>query len=138
MVLMAVVRLAPGISAASNCARLPGTSPGHDAGGCGVDVCLLMRFPSNRYGEIVRTTVDLPEPLIQNARLLAGERGVTFSAVVEDALRGHLSPQVTEVSRKVQLPTVRGRPVSAEFDLDRTSAVEVIDDEALFASGGKR
>lgn len=83
----------------------------------------------------MRTTVDLPEPIIQNAKLLAGERGVTFSEVVEDALRTHLSPRGGRPRGKVRLPTVRGRLVNPELDLDRTSALTVAEDESYFARG---
>lgn len=80
------------------------------------------------------TTVDLPEPIIRNGKLLATERGVTLSAVVEAALRGHLSPQTIVSARKVALPTVRGLLVQPDLKLDRTSALEIADDEVFFAA----
>lgn len=79
--------------------------------------------------------MDLPEPLIQNAKLLAGERGITFSEVVEDALRTHLSPRWERPRGKVRLPTVLGRLVNPELDLDRTTALTVAEDESFFAMG---
>ena len=88
----------------------------------------------SRYGEDMRTTVDLPDPIIHNARLLAGERGVTFSAIVEDALRHHLSPGPPSELPPVKLPTVRGRPLRPDLDLDRTSALEIAEDKTYFGA----
>jgi len=80
----------------------------------------------------MRTTVDLPEPLIQNAKRRASERGVTLSALVEDALRSHLAARLKRSQGPFRLHTVRGRLVRPELDLDRTSALVVLDDESHF------
>ena len=85
---------------------------------------------------MVRTTIDLPEPLLHNAKRRASERGVTLSALVEDALRSHLSAKPKGTDTPFHLHTVRGRLVQPDLDLDRTSALVARDDESDFAGGG--
>jgi hypothetical protein len=82
---------------------------------------------------LMRTTVDIPEPLLQNAKRRASERGLTLSALLEDALRSHLSAKL-ESPEPFHLHTVRGRLVSPSLDLDRTSALLLQDDESEFGS----
>jgi len=36
---------------------------------------------------VVRVPISLPEPLLEKAKRLAAERGITMSALVQDALR---------------------------------------------------
>ncbi|HYL34326.1 MAG TPA: hypothetical protein VEV17_00280 [Bryobacteraceae bacterium] len=81
----------------------------------------------------MRTTIDLPEPLIHNAKRQASERGVTLSALVEDALRSHLAARRKRPDAPFRLYTVGGRLVRPDLDLDRTSALLALDDEANFA-----
>lgn len=80
----------------------------------------------------MRTTVDLPEPLLHNAKRRAAERGVTLSAIIEDALRSHLASKRAAAAPPFQLFTVRGRLVRPDLDLDRTSALLAEDDAASF------
>ena len=80
----------------------------------------------------MRTTVDLPEPLLNNAKRRAAELKVTLSEVVQDALRGHLAQRSLRGTRDFQLHTVRGRLVRPDLDLDRTSLLVTLDDEAEY------
>ena len=80
----------------------------------------------------MRTTVDLPEPLLHGAKELATELSATLSAVVEDALRLYLSRKATGPVAPFRLHAVRGRLVQPDLDLDRTSALVAADDEAAF------
>ena len=83
------------------------------------------------YDVFVRTTISLPVPLLENAKRRAAARGVTLSAVVEDALRSHLAG--AEVSAPpFRLFTVRGRLVNPNLNLDRTSALLVADDQSAY------
>jgi hypothetical protein len=83
----------------------------------------------------MRTTVDLPEPLIQNARLLAAQRGTTLSGVVEDALRSQFAERTAHPAPAFRLFTVKGRLVDPALDLDRISAIEAREDEAEYGQG---
>jgi hypothetical protein len=76
--------------------------------------------------------VDLPEPLLKSAKRLAAEQHVTLSAVLQDALRGHLGKKPAQAAAPFRLHTVRGRLARPELDLDRTSALLLEDDEAAF------
>ncbi|MGA2712460.1 MAG: hypothetical protein ABSG41_05070 [Bryobacteraceae bacterium] len=86
----------------------------------------------------MRTTVNLPGPLLRSARRQASERGVTLSALLEDALRAHLARKQSAPPLPFHLHTVRARLVQPNLDLDRTSALVVLDDEAQFARGQKQ
>ena len=80
----------------------------------------------------MRTTISLPEPLLENAKQCAAERGVTLSALLEDALRCLLARNPSSSVPAFRLHTVRGKMVDPHLDLDRTSAFVVMEDEASF------
>jgi hypothetical protein len=56
----------------------------------------------------MRTTIDLPEPLLDNAKRRAAELDVTLSEVVQDGLRMILNARPTESKKKFELLTVGG------------------------------
>ena len=95
-----------------------------------------MHLHTSSYHLDVRTTISLPEPLIENAKEYAAERGITLSVLVEDALRCLLAQNPAPSTPAFRLHTVRGRLVNPNLDLDRTSALVVMEDDAKF--GGKR
>jgi len=74
----------------------------------------------------VKTTIDIPEPVLWRTKRLAAERGITVSDVVVDALRDHLSSK-PESHKPFRLHTVRGRVAKLDLDLDRTSELLVQD-----------
>ena len=84
----------------------------------------------------MRTTIDLPEPLLKNAKQQAAELRVTLSEVVQDALRSHLAKRSARGKAKFQLHTVRGRLVHPDLDLDRTSSLVTLDDESDYGEAG--
>jgi len=94
--------------------------------------CLDARA-SMGYHRIMRTTISLPEPLLQTAKRRAAERGVTLSVLLEDVLRSHLSRNASSSAPSFRLHTVRGRLVNPSLDLDRTSALLASEDELVFA-----
>jgi hypothetical protein len=77
----------------------------------------------------MRTTVTLPEPLLENAKRFAEERQMTLSALVEDALRCRLSEKASPSRPEFRLYTVRGKLADPALDLNRTSVL-LTDDEA--------
>jgi hypothetical protein len=83
----------------------------------------------------MRTTINISEPVLRSARRRAAERGVTLSAFAEDALRAQLARKESAAAPSFRLHTVRGRLVRPDLDLDRTSALLALDDEATF--GGR-
>ncbi|MDQ2900965.1 MAG: ribbon-helix-helix domain-containing protein, partial [Acidobacteriota bacterium] len=65
----------------------------------------------------MRTTIDLPEALLDNAKRCARKRGITLSVLLQDALRNQLTRMDSFPSDPAfRLPTVRGRSVSADVD----------------------
>jgi hypothetical protein len=66
---------------------------------------------SLRYSSLVRTTINLPEPLLTRAGSQADERGVTLSALLEDALRLHLARKQPANAAPFQLHTMAGKLV---------------------------
>jgi hypothetical protein len=85
------------------------------------------------YHGTMRTTIDLPEALLKNAKRRAARRGVTLSAVVADGLRYLLASKSSSSTPPFQLHTVRGRLLRPDLDLDRTSKLMLRDDEEQFA-----
>jgi hypothetical protein len=70
--------------------------------------------------------------LLHSAKQRAAERGVTLSALVEDALRQHISTGQPDSVPPFRLHTVRGRLVNPSIDLDRTSSLITAEDEIAF------
>ena len=80
----------------------------------------------------MRTTISLPEPLLETAKRKAAARGVTVSVIIEDALRAHLAATKRSPVPPFRLHTVRGKLVNPDLDLDRTSALISMDDEMAY------
>lgn len=80
----------------------------------------------------MRTTVSIPDELLEGAKEQAKARGVTLSEVVADALRAHLAEDEAPRSPEFHLYTVRGKLVNPAIDLDRTSALIATDDEGVY------
>lgn len=94
---------------------------------------LLMQLHQHlSYTRSMRTTVSLPDPLIDNARRTAAQRGITFSVLVEDALRLLLAKAPSGAVAPFRLHTVRGKLVDPGLDLNRTSALAAEEDEVSF------
>jgi hypothetical protein len=72
----------------------------------------------------MRTTIDIPEPLLREAKERAARRGSTLGQVVEDALRSSfLSIDATAEEEPVQLPTYGEGGVLPGVDLDDSAAL---------------
>ncbi len=75
----------------------------------------------------MRTTVDLPEPVLKNAKRLAGERNVTLSEVITDALVAELNAKKSKAVRPFRLITSGGGPnggfVRTDMDWSKISTI---------------
>jgi len=80
----------------------------------------------------MRTTISLPDALLENAKQYAAERRTTLSALLEDALRRQLALHPPSSASRFRLHTVRGKLVNRNLDLDRTSQLVELDDQAQF------
>jgi hypothetical protein len=74
----------------------------------------------------MRTTVDLDDFLLREAKLVARQNGVTLTSFIEDALRERLSRRRAVQKGKgewVSLPTNGGEGLQPGVDLDDSRAL---------------
>ena len=72
----------------------------------------------------MRTTVRLNEDLMEEVRRHARERGVTVTAVLDQALRELLVRHRQPLQgRRIKLPTFRGQGMQPGVDLDDSAAL---------------
>ena len=77
----------------------------------------------------MRTTVSISAPLLEAAKRRAADRGITLSELIEDVLRSQITER-EQTPPPFRLRTVRGRLVDPSLDLDRSSALIALEDEA--------
>ena len=82
----------------------------------------------------MRTTLNIADALLENAKQAASERGVSVGKIFEDALRGYLSANKLPQPKIFRLHTVKGTLVQPDRNLDRTSQFLVEDDEAHYGN----
>lgn len=78
----------------------------------------------------MRTTVRLPDEILEEARRYALERGTTLTELFEEALREHLARRRTlrSARRRIELPTFGGRGPLPGVDLhDGASLLDAMD-----------
>ena len=72
----------------------------------------------------MRTTINLPDPLLSQARRLAAETGRTLTAFIEDAVRESLGRRrQSKESLPVRLNTFGGSGLQPGVDLDDSAAL---------------
>ena len=72
----------------------------------------------------MRTTIHLPDALLDQARRRALETGTTLTGVIEDALRESLASKRTrKKASPVRLTTFGGKGLRPGVDLDDTAAL---------------
>ena len=70
----------------------------------------------------MRTTVDLPDHLLVDAKKLAADRHIPLTRLLEESLRLYLSEQQLQVQKEpVPLPVLADPVPVAGVDLDDTS-----------------
>lgn len=74
----------------------------------------------------MRTTLDLPDELMKQAKIAAVERGVTLRDLVAEALRQALLPK-PRLARRIKLPNIR---LAADAPLRRMGIEELKNLEA--------
>lgn len=78
----------------------------------------------------MKTTLDLDDELLAEAKRRAAMAGVSLKAFVEDALRAHLLPQPRRRPRyRMKLPVVRGDAPPAVDIADRGALYDFLDRE---------
>ncbi len=66
----------------------------------------------------MKTTLILPDPLLQKAKLVAQKRGTSVTRIMQDALREYLASESKPIPKKQWRirPSGKGGYVSAEYD----------------------
>lgn len=81
----------------------------------------------------MRTTLRIPDPLLDQAKRAAAARGVTLSDVVSDALRKAFEQgQEASSAPTFELVTFRGSAAWPPLDFDRGSALIAAEDESRY------
>jgi len=79
----------------------------------------------------VRTTVNIDDQLLGDAKLLARQTGRTLTAVIEDALRERLARRhASPLSDTTRVPTVAGHGLLPGVDLDDSANLRELMDAA--------
>jgi hypothetical protein len=78
----------------------------------------------------MRTTLNLQDDLMRAAKQEAAQRGITLTALMEEALREHLrnSEERASQSFRLRLVTVEGGPTPGVDLDDRRSLYDAMDD----------
>jgi methionine aminopeptidase len=64
----------------------------------------------------MKTTIDIAEPVLEEARRLAARRGVTLRELVEEGLRRILEKEGTARPFRLRKATFKGQGLSADAD----------------------
>jgi len=87
----------------------------------------------------VRTTITIEDGLFEAAKQRASEKGATFSAFIQDAVRAALARGAPgKRKHRFKLVTFRGDGSLPGVDLDRTSALLEVDDVSAFGNVRRR
>ena len=79
----------------------------------------------------MRTTVNLDDSVLLEAKLLARRSGLTLTRVIEDALRERLARRPASApSTSARLPTVAGNGLLPGVDLDNSAGLRDVMDAA--------
>lgn len=78
----------------------------------------------------MKTTLNLDDRVLQRARKLAAEEGITLTALIEDALRARIAPKPRARRRfQLKLPVVKGtRPPRVDIS-DRNALLDFLDEQ---------
>ena len=71
----------------------------------------------------MRTTVDLPDDLLSEAKARAAREGRTLSDIVGDAVRSSFARTATAEREPVDLPTFGGGGLQPGIDLDDSASL---------------
>jgi hypothetical protein len=79
----------------------------------------------------MRTTINLDDEVLAQAKALAHQSGKTLTSVIEDALRERLARRKTTLSTEpTRLPTVEGNGLLPGVDLDSSAGLREVMDAA--------
>lgn len=67
----------------------------------------------------MKTTIDIPAPLLEQAKAVAAEEGTTLGRLVEDGLRLVIERHDTPVGFKLRSASYKGEEIQPGVDLER-------------------
>ncbi|MGH3908434.1 MAG: DUF6364 family protein [Pseudonocardiaceae bacterium] len=76
----------------------------------------------------MRTTLQLDDELVVQAKVRAARTGRTLSQVIEDALRQALASRAEPPRRRASVPTSPGRPLPGVHLDDNAALLDLMDD----------
>jgi hypothetical protein len=77
----------------------------------------------------MRTTIDLDDEVLREAKQLAAASGITLTRLIEDSVRAVLRRRVERSGVRAELPVFHGRGLRAGVDLaDSAGLLDVMDD----------
>ena len=76
----------------------------------------------------VRTTLQLDDGLVMQAKISAARTGRTLSQVIEDALRQALASRAESAKERMSVPTSPGRPLPGVNLDDNAALLDLMDD----------
>lgn len=89
-----------------------------------------MMRPFDAKMHVVRTTVNIDDRLLKQAKVAASKSGRTLSDLVDDGLRLLLSQRPTGEGKSVELPTFGASGLRPGVDLEDKSALLDLLDES--------
>lgn len=75
----------------------------------------------------MRTTLQLDDQLVVQAKITAARTGRTLSQVIEDALRQALAPRAGSTRQRASVPTSPGRPLPGVNLDDNAGLLDLMD-----------
>jgi hypothetical protein len=79
----------------------------------------------------MRTTIDLDDEVLREAKQLAAASGITLTRLIEDSVRAVLRRRAERSGARAELPVFHGRGLRAGVDLaDSAGLLDVMDDAA--------
>lgn len=88
----------------------------------------------------MRTTVNIDDSLLREAKSLAAQSGRPLGAIVDDALRVFVSrmTETRRVASAFQLPTARGGGLQPGVDLGNKELIaEILDEDDKFSDADR-
>ncbi len=76
----------------------------------------------------MRTTLQLDDELVVQAKISVARSGRTLSQVIEDALRQALAPRAEPARQRISVPTSAGRPLPGVNLDDNSGLLDLMDD----------
>lgn len=77
----------------------------------------------------MRTTIDLPDPLMRAAKAKAATAGESLKALFERAIAREVGRPTAGAERVIEYPIIRSQRVGADFSNDELAEI-LADDEA--------